>query len=278
MMMLFPAMLYYSGMHLKESIMIFIMLFTIYKGISFLIDPQNKVLNIFLFVIGLISLFYFRNFLAAIILLAFLFYWIQISFYSGKNWILNFFLGSIGFALVLYLMNNYGLMAELYGVIERSPGQLGEEMSGRSYQSGYSLTHLASIPILAIASIPAPFPNLSYIPGQENTYIQIGSAFIRGVLVFFSIAGLWHCIRYKFRTSSVIIIVLIAYLFGLAISGQVTSHRFQLVSVPFLLVFAADGMQRLRFNVSKRFMAYLFFMMLIILAWNFVRLKGRGLI
>jgi hypothetical protein len=117
------------------------------------------------------------------------------------------------------------------------------------------------------------------IPGQTWQQLCAGGNFIKNVLSFFVILLFaMLLIQRKWRPYTFPIAVLCGYLLALTMSSFAHSGRFHMPAVPLELMFAAAGMCLYPNESKKIWKPVLLFEMVVIIGWNWFKLKGRGLI
>jgi hypothetical protein len=60
-------------------------------------------------------------------------------------------------------------------------------------------------------------------------------------------------------------------------SGFALSERFHLPAVPFLLILASYGINKFNKSTKRYYITYLLVVSVLIIAWNWFKLAGRGL-
>jgi hypothetical protein len=147
--------------------------------------------------------------------------------------------------------------------------------------SQISLFNLASIPLFISLSIFAPFPNIVFIPNDlglphvPDDYLM-GGLLVKSVLSVFVFLGLIKLIYSRFRNVFFLWFFPLTYLLVLAVSGYFTSERMQYTSMPLLLIFASYGIHTQ--ELKRYWIPLLILSGILIFAWNFFRLKSRGII
>jgi hypothetical protein len=142
-------------------------------------------------------------------------------------------------------------------------------------------TAVANAPIYFSISLFAPFPSYVNVPisfgrdiPHDEYYYHVAGCMIWVILAFFSVFGLYHAIRFRRQELAAIWIFILGYEFVLLRSMLFTSVRFTFPIKPFLIMLAAYGIYNLK---NKRwFSLYLIAAFIMIIGWNYVRLKGRG--
>jgi hypothetical protein len=190
----------------------------------------------------------------------------------------------IGLALgsLLLLVQIGGKEAALNRLV--SGYNLADYRASKWATAGSGLSQGASLGLFAVLSLPAPFPTVVDLPVDSSSsfarpeYYQIGTTLTWNMLSFFALIGIYISIRYRLRDSLPLWIFSLLYLFTLAQSNFIMDERFKLVISPFLIMFIAVGLSEKFRNKTKWWGLYLFFMALVIFAWNYYRLAGRGLL
>ncbi|MFV0313848.1 MAG: hypothetical protein ACK5I7_01960, partial [Anaerotignum sp.] len=133
--------------------------------------------------------------------------------------------------------------------------------------------------IFAPAIFIIPIPTMISTDGQENQQLLHGGNFVKDVLAFFIlIASLYSLKRKKWRDFTLIGVFMIGYLIVIAFSNFAQSERFHLPVLPIYLMFAAFGVNQLTNKNKKHFDWYMVVLFFIIVAWNYIKLVGRGLV
>jgi len=71
---------------------------------------------------------------------------------------------------------------------------------------------------------------------------------------------------------------LFSYLLILANSGYALSPRFHVPALPFFLIFAGYGITQTKLNYSTYYVLYLICISAVVIAWNWFKLAGRGMV
>lgn len=270
---LYPISWFYSAIMLKESIMVLLMV----EAIIFIIKTQRSFKLHFLLkaLLAIILLFFFRPATSILLLLAFGFsFFMQ---YKRKNMILNILLAGIVILIYIYFLKSTGRYDEYYtqytNVNEFSQERL------TFMESVNPFVAMVSSPVFAILSYVSPFPSVVLVPnagGLPHTeyYYHVAGNIFWIVLAFFSFYGLYYAIRYKSHEMVTIIAFIIGYQFVLLKAMMFSSVRFSYPAKPFLLIMAAYGIYQLK--SKKWYPLYLLIALVMIVGWNYIRLKGRG--
>jgi 4-amino-4-deoxy-L-arabinose transferase-like glycosyltransferase len=273
--LLYPNLVYYTGLHVKETEMVFLfMAFT--ERADFLL--RQKKLNIGLIALTLllgVALYFFRAVLAysalASVILTLIFSRKEV-FRMKKS-----LLVIMGIVLVLIFLYGSEYLSEAL-----------EYWSNRFSNQETSLLHRArtnalarygSAFIFAPFVLIAPFPTLVHIETQQNHMLLGGAFYIKNVLAYFVILAFYHLYKNKTWKSHVLLItIMISYIAILTMSKFALVERFHLPVLPFHIMFTAYGLSKLSNRNYKSFSYYSLGLALIIIGWNWIKLAGRGLI
>jgi len=281
--MLFPWMIFYSAVQLKDVVLTFIVLFALYEVISLYQNKKASFLKILFAVISVTLIFTFRTVVGAIAIISIFAYFVLQLYKPMRFNLLRFFLG-IGIVLgsFLFLMIIGGKEASYNRLT--SGYQLSDVRPTKWVTYGSNLSNYASIGLFSILAFPAPFPTVVDVPNDSSTrsvrpeYYHIGTTLTWNILSFFALIGMYITIKSNFRKSSPLWIFSLLYLFTLAQSTFIMDERFKLVITPFLIMFTVVGMQYKWRNKNKLWILYLLILGVFIFGWNYFRLSGRGIL
>lgn len=275
MMMILPALLYYAGLHLKETLMIFLLFACLNLADIVLKSKQVSYWYIVLLVLTGSSLFLFRTVLGACVLFSIISYIIftsqRVTGMKRKFVIAFWLLGA--FAVLM----TTSVKEDLYTYIHGGASNQEQKISSVSNNQGNKLAKYGSKTLLFPLLIPAPFPTF-VDTGQRNIMMLGGSIFIRNIYGFFVILAL--VVMYKkrmYKKHVLAVSFLVSYMVVLGFSGFVLSDRFHLPLVPVLLMLAAFGISEITKRNYKYFNLYLILVGVIIIGWNWFKLAGRDL-
>ncbi len=279
-MVLLPNLIYYAGLHLKETVMVFLVVVFINYSDKLL---KEKVLNYKLVLIVLIAIFYlfmFRTVLAVSLMFAFFLSVIVVSdrIAGQTRRILVMFLSLVmlGFVATSSLMEDVNYYLEGASVNQES--QL-KNFTNR--QGGNKLAQYGSKAIFAPLILSAPFPTLANTD-QENQMMISGAVFTHSVYSFFAFFALFFIFKQRlWRKYSLLLGFVFSYLMVLLFSGFVLSERFHLPVLPFIAILSAYGVTSINTTdkkYQKYYVPFLIFITLVIIGWNWFKLAGRDLI
>lgn len=275
MAMFLPNFLLYLGTHLKEPLMVFLVMTALYTSTRIIRLEKRDAAGMIALLISVLCLFMFRTILAFVAFSSFIAFAILYRPVKGR-----FFNYAVLFIIIggfIYLAAGTEITKEIAHYYEKSTSGLSENMEFRANREGGNrLALMASAPLFITIIFMAPFPSFVDIYQQENLWIFLGSNIIRNLYAFFAIAGLIYLIRNRFRETSLLLFFCIGYLLILANSGFAISERFHLPVVPVLLMLAATGVERLRVAKRTYYQAYLVLLVILVIGWNYVKLAGRA--
>lgn len=149
-------------------------------------------------------------------------------------------------------------------------------------EGGNSFAKYATAAVFAPLIFTIPFP--TYNAAQEGQIVQVqlaGGSYIKNILSFFVIIVLMLLlISGEWRRHVFIIAYTVGYHMVLVLSNFAHSGRFHMPVWPMLMLFAAYGIQLAKGNkkIQRGFTIALVLEVFICLAWNWFKLKGRGMI
>lgn len=273
MMLLHPFFIYYNSVALKETVMLWLMLFFFKQAQSYFLFPRRKGMHLILAFFAVLSLAFFRNFLAIILATGFL---IQFLFTEIKRSKLSIILISSIILFGFYMLFiNLNILKETDAMLNASADAFDNTLARRSANS--LVAKFASLPAFIVLAFSGPLPSAVNITDQESILLQMGGAFIRNLMVIFSIFGMWYAFKYEFRKNILYLFFIFSYIFVIAYSGYGNSNRYNLVTLPILLIYTAKGIQNITLSQRKMHNIYLFTLTLVILLWNYTKLAGRGI-
>jgi 4-amino-4-deoxy-L-arabinose transferase-like glycosyltransferase len=274
--MLMPHLIYYTGIHTKETEMTFLVVAFLERADYVIRSNKFTVLGVAAPILLAVSLFSFRTVLGAVALFAFVtaIVFVPNRVMSGwKRIVPLLWIGGAGFMLVGGAIMQE--MEELWSQREANQENLYVKSDiSNSLVSTVSLSYKAAfIPAALIVPIPATI----YSEGQDNQRLVHSGLFVRGAMSFFLLAALWMLIRQKqWRSHILILVFYAAYLGILAMSAMFFQERFHLLLTPLLMVFAAYGISQATNKTKTYFTLYMVAYFAIILGWQYFKIAGRG--
>ncbi|MCK5098360.1 MAG: hypothetical protein KAR45_09665, partial [Desulfobacteraceae bacterium] len=277
MAMLLPNFIYYTGIHLNEPLMVFLLLAFIERTDYLLRGNRVTVYNLIL--IGLLgaSLFFFRTVLGLSAVFA-LFSALILSKRLKINW-LNRMMITAWFLIVVWLFLSARIQSEISYYYEGQDLQEGNMQFRAAKVGGNTLATYGTTAVFLPFMFTVPFPTLVNIEIQQQQMMLSGAYFVRNIYAFFVILALYLLYKRKMLRDHILILSFtFAYLFILAKSSFAISERFHLPMVPFLLILAAFGITQINTKNKKLFLPYVIIIIIMVIGWNWFKLAGRGAI
>jgi hypothetical protein len=270
---LYPISWFYSEILLKENLMVLLMVEAFILMVK--IQKSFKLLSVIKVLLLILLLFFFRSALSILLVMV-----LMVSFvvqYKAKYVIINVMLAGIIVLIYLYFLKSTGRFDEYYNQYTNVDEFTQERLS---YMEKINpLVALVGSPVFAVMSYISPFPSVVTIPNagglpHSEYYYHIAGNLYWISFAFFSFYGLYYSLRYKRKEMAVLLAFVIGYQFVLLKAMMFTSVRFSYPAKPFLLILAAYGIFKLK--NKKWYPVYLVAAVILIVGWNYVRLKGRG--
>lgn len=279
LMMLMPPLIWFGGMALKETLLIFIIV-----NVGYLLTKQVLVTGFKWIVMGVVIFqiaitLYFRTIIAPLLLSCVL---VQVIFLrtSNKSYrVLAVFVSVVLIYGSYQIVDRLGMLDGVEEMILASQDQFENELSNAAEAKGISYTAAIVAPLLVAGAMVTPFPSLlNFEEGQIGIYAHFYNEIIRNCLYFFVFYGLIRVVRHRRKGSVFMLSFSVGYILILAVSGISFQDRFQILVLPFLTVFMADGIHTNYPGKTKHWKVYLFFIFTAILMWNLFKLSNRGLL
>lgn len=276
--LLMPNFLYYAASTLKESDMIFLTVLFVERA-DYLLrgrDFSFKAILPIMLIAG--TLFMFRTALAASIIFA-LFTAVFLTSKKVLKMEKKIVLGIWVFVTLFFFIG--GTVAteieELWAARTDNQERMLEFRATR--EGGNKFATYAGAAIFAPMIFVIPFPTIINIMGQENQQLIHGANYVKNIMAFFVIYVFFHFIKTgKWRDHLLLSAATMGYLMVIAFSSFAQSERFHLPALPFLLIFAAYGVSIFdRKKHGRFFNGWLLFIFVVIVAWSWFKLAGRGL-
>lgn len=279
MTMLVPNLIYYTGLHLKETEMVFVVVCVMYLADKLLQARQLNLTDIVLLGLSVSLLFFFRTVLAACLIGAVIMATIltsrRIVRPAHRMALLFVLLVGVGGLLTTPLATN--LFEYVQDSEQNQASQMQNFAVNRSEGEGNKLATYGSRSIFLPMMIMAPFPTLIDIADQKNAMMMAGAYFTRNVYAFFVLIALYTLYKRRKILEHVLLLAFVAsYIFVLASSGFALSERFHLPLVPFLLILASYGVSQMNHKNKKYYLPYLVLISLVVVGWNWFKIAGRS--
>ena len=274
--MLFPNLIIYCGLHLKETEMIFIAVAFLDRADYLIRSKKYNVFTIALPILLALILFTFRTVIGAVALFSLttaIVFTTTPTMGNAKRWVL------IGWGILAVTVFAGGTIAnEMEGVwVDRDTNQDAK----RSYQTakGNLWAKYATGTVMAPMMFVLPFPTMVDVDEQYNQQIMSGGNFVRNFLGGFVILAVVNAIFKKknWRDLSLLGSFVIGYLGVISSSGFANSERFLLPGLPVLLIMAAYGVSLLDAKSFKFIKIWYWVVPIMAVAWAYFKLGSRGM-
>lgn len=279
-----PNMIYWCGNMFKESEMVFLTCLCV-DLVDKTLTSGNK-LTFKSLLPGLLVgslLFFFRASLAIVFFLAIGAHIVMASqrvMSTGKKILAGFMV-----AATLLIGIGDSLSSQAESLIERAQSDSQKtNMEWRSTRKdgGNSFAKYAGKSVFAPLIFTIPFPSFNVALESQVLQRQLsGGSYIKNIMSFFVLLVMFMMlISGEWRRHVFIIAYTCGYLASLALSEFAQSGRFHMPVIPMLMLFAAYGIQIAKTNAKLKrwFSIVLVLEVFICLAWNWFKLKGRGMI
>ena len=279
----FHPLLLYVSLHLKETIMVYFLFLFIYQSINIL-KYNKSIRSVLLLIFCFVALLSFRTVLGLIAFLSLVGYLIinnKGSVIRRLTFISIFAFGCIYFLYNIDVIEAVSAKTKRYAGIEVESVKGG----GRSlelYKSrGQNIAKYLSAAPLMTQIINTPYPsmvktNIAFY-NQTLQWYFAGGLLLWSYLSFYAIVGLYYSIKYKLKTTSILLIPFIIYTVALIISVYIMSIRYNIVKLALLIPFVGYGIIVSNKRIKRHFIKYAFLVSIITLMWNYLKLSGRGL-
>jgi len=270
--MLLPNFIFYCGLHLKETEMVFLTVLFIERA-DFVLRQRklNVTLLILTLLVGL-SLFLFRTVLGATAILSLAMGFLFLS--SKRSGAVKKITFVVSMVFLVFLFRGGNIEKEVVGYWNTKDSNQKTSMEARSTRN--SLSTYGTTAFFAPFFILVPFPTLVNIPTQQNQMMMNGSYFIKSIIAFFVIIGFVRIYKLKKLSNHTLIFsFVVSYLIVIVMSKFAISERFHLPALPFLLILGAFGITQINRNNKKYYIPYIVLITFIIIGWNIFKLAGR---
>ncbi len=276
MAVLFPSLIYYCGIHLKETLMMFLLVAFMERADMLLRHRMTWIRLAYVFVLGGL-LYFLRSALMASAMFA-LFSMLFFVRQPGSNTVNRILLGAwvlliVGVTFFSRIKAELNIFLDYTDIQQQTMRYLSEK------EGGNSLAKYGSAVIFAPAVLIAPFPTFVNIEHQKAQMMMSGGYLIKNVLAFFVLFSLVSFVRERqLRKYILILSFMLAYLAILVQSTFALSERFHLPIIPFFLILAGYGITRMDQKSNRYFMPYLILLVVMVIGWSIFKLAGRGMI
>ena len=278
-----PNMIYWCGNMFKETEMVFLCCLAVDNFDRVLNSGQKYTFKSLLpGMLAATALMFFRSALGILIFLAVFAHIIMVSqrvMSIGKK-----VLAGLLVALVLAVSMGDRIRSQSEQLISRAQSdQQKVNMEWRSRRAGgNAFAKYAGAAVFAPLIFTIPFPSFNVALESQVLQRQLsGGSYIKNILSFFVIIVMFMMlISGEWRRHVFILAYTVGYHMVLVMSEFAQSGRFHMPVIPMLMLFAAYGIQVAKTNgkVKRWFSIALVIEVVACLAWNWFKLKGRGMI
>ena len=278
-----PNMIYWCGNMFKEAEMVFL--------VCLAVDNFDRVLtsgkqftfkNLLPGMLAATALMFFRAALGIVVFLAVFAHIVMASqrvMSVGKKVLAGVLVAAV---LMVSMGDRIRTQSrELIEAAQSSDQKTNMEWRG-TREGGNSFAKYASAAVFAPLIFTIPFPTFNQASAAQLLQVQLsGGSYIKNIFSFFVIIVMFMMlISGEWRRHVFILSYTVGYLLVLVMSAFAQSGRFHMPVWPMIMLFAAYGIQIAKTNkrVRKWFPIVLAIEVVACLAWNWFKLKGRGMI
>lgn len=269
-----PNFIHYTGTYLKETELIFLTTLAL-ERMDYLVRSKRYTFWNIAFPILLTALtFGFRTIVGMILILCFILF---ILFQERPLMTKKAKIVTIGAAALVSLVFLFTPIGKEMLIMFRINFLTGEVPPIKYEQMGLKYAEYASGKYLAPGFFTLPLTNLVEV-ANENQKMMNGTFFVKNYLAFFALWCIVVAFREKkWRDFSLIGSFAIIYALCIAFSFAFNSERYHLPVMPCFLIMAAFAMTHFRKKDFAVFYTYNALLVIAIVAWNYIKLDGRGL-
>jgi len=272
-----PNMVFYCGLHLKETIMVFLIVAFLERTDYLIRSKKYSLFTILLPILLIASLFTFRTVLGASAVLAFAtaLVFTNTSIVGRKKRVALIAWGVLALATITggVIRNE---MEGLWEDRETNQELKRYEQTARGNQWAKYATGAVMAPMMFVL----PFPTMVDVDEQYNQQMISGGNYVRNFFGVFVILAVFSALFVKknWRNLSLIGSFVIAYLGIVSASGFANSERFLLPGLPVLLILAAYGVTLLNAKNYRFVKIWYVVVPMMIVGWAVFKLGSRGLL
>ena len=278
---LWPNFWYYCSCHLKETEMVFLAVLFVEQADQMLRSRQFTAWKVIPVLLIAAAIFTYRTPLALVAVLSLVFS-VVMSSSRVVSWGKRIIVGMLAIMLIGVTMGNRieEQTRQLFDTVQS--GQQRENMEWRgTREHGNSFAKYAGASVFAPMIFTLPFPSMVRPwEGQEVQQMLNGGNFIKNIISAFTILAMVMLLMTgRWREHLLPLSFMLGYIVVLTMSTFAQSERFHQPVMPFELMFAAYGLSiAVTKPKYKRWFTYWCVLMFVAcIAWNWFKLKGRGL-
>ena len=278
MCLLMPNLIYYCGLSLKETEMLFLTALFLERADALFRARIPSLRDMIILALIGVSTFFFRAVLCYVLFLTLVATVVLGSkrIKRGGKWaiegILLLILGGIGYS-------NIGTSFYDASEYENIQQQQKSAMQWRAdRKGGNSYAKYASASVFAPLIFTIPFPTMVNIETQQNQQMIHGGNFVKNITSFFTIMALiLLLLTGKWRDNILPIAFVCGYLIVLAFSNFAQSERFHIPSLPFELMLASYAITNFKAKHKNWYTIWIVFIFVANIGWTWFKLRGRGM-
>ena len=277
MMVFMPNLIIYCGYHLKETLMLFLMVACLERIDALIRSKQMTFWGVVVPSLLAASLFLFRTAMGAAALFAFastiLVSSVPTMKRTGKR------VALIGWGvLALVVFAGGSIASEVESLWEgRGENQANKRMEQTLRGNKWAKYATGTVMVPMIEALP--FATMVDVDEQYGQQAKSGGNYIRNFMAFFAILAVYEAFRRKkWREFVTIGAFVIAYLGVVASSGFNNSERFLLPGLPCLIMMWSYGVSTLREKTYKLLTPWCVVVFVMEFAWAYFKLGSRGII
>lgn len=279
---LWPNFWYYCGTHLKETEMVFLSVLFVEQADQMIRSRQFTAWKVIPVLLMAAAIFTFRTALGLVALLALVFS-VVMSSARVVSWGKRVIVGFLAIGLIGIVAGNR-LQERAESLLSQvQTDQQQKNMEWRSRRThGNEFAKYAGKTVFAPLIFSIPFPTMAKpFDGQDLQQLLNGGNFIKNIMSVFTILSMvMMLITGRWREHLLPLSFMLGYLLVLTVSEFAQSERFHQPAMPFEFMFAAYGLSIAvtKSKYKRWFMYWCVLMFVAAIAWNWFKLKGRGLI
>jgi hypothetical protein len=278
-----PNMIYWCGNMFKEAEMVFMVCLAIDNFDHVLNSGQRYTFkNLLPGMLAAAALMFFRSALGIVVFVAVFAHIVMASqrvMSMGKKILAGLLVAAV---LAVSMGDRIRTQSEKLLSAAQSDSQVKNMEWRAERQGGNTFAKYAGAAVFAPLIFTIPFPTFNQANEAQLLQVQLaGGSYIKNIMSFFVIIVMFMMlISGDWRRHVFILAYTVGYLIVLVMSPFAQSGRFHMPVMPLLMLFAAYGIQIAKTNARLRkwFPIVLIIEVVACLAWNWFKLKGRGMI
>ena len=276
--MLMPNLIWYSGSHLKETELLFLIVLSLERFDYMMNEQKPKAYNLIIAILACIATMFFRRIVPVVIILSVLMALVfsskRIKRIVRRTILVTLGIGFIGAAVWAGITDQF--IDEDYSNITE---QQEANMAWRAERAGgNAFAKYAGAAVFAPMIFTLPFPTMVNIPEQETQQMIHSGNVVKNVISFFTILAMFYLLfSGRWRKCVLPLSFLLGYLIVLVFSHYAQSERFHIPALPFVLMFASYGLCNLKRKHVRWYDLWVILIFVIGIGWQWFKLKGRGM-